>query len=86
MSFCDRMEYPERDLTNICHTCEADCVKNNLTRVRLGTIKRWFGQEFFLLKGLEKVKTEISLSVLSYNLKRVMNIIGIKELMQYMLV
>lgn len=47
-----------------------------------GTLKRSFGYERFLLKGLEKVKAEISLSVLAYNLKRVINIIGFKGLMK----
>lgn len=65
---------------------EIGAQRKQLVEHPFGTIKRWFDQEFFLLKGLEKVKTEISLSVLSYNLKRVMNIIGIKRLMQYMVV
>lgn len=58
--------------------------RKQLVEHPFGTIKRSFDQEFFLLKGLEKVKTEISLSILSYNMKRVMNIIGINRLMQYM--
>jgi len=33
------------------------------------------------MKRLKNVKTEIALSVLAYNLTRVMNIIGIKPLM-----
>ena len=35
----------------------------------------------FVLKRLHNVKTEMALSVLAYNLTRVMNIIGIKPLM-----
>jgi hypothetical protein len=38
-------------------------------------------QGFFLMKGLENVSTEMSLSVLAYNLKRVINILGVPEMM-----
>jgi len=37
-------------------------------------------QGYFLTRGLEKVRGEMSLTVLVYNLKRVINIIGVKEL------
>ena len=46
-----------------------------------GTIKMWMGATHFLMKRLHNVKTEMALSVLAYNLTRVMNIIGIKPLM-----
>ncbi len=41
-----------------------------------GTIKAWMGSTHFLMKRLKNVKTEISLHVLAYNLKRVMKIVG----------
>jgi transposase len=41
-----------------------------------GTIKAWMGSTHFLMKRLRNVKTEISLHVLAYNLKRVMQILG----------
>ena len=47
-----------------------------------GTIKRSFNQGYMLLKGLEKVSAEVSLSVLAYNIKRVINIVGLKELIE----
>ena len=40
------------------------------------------GQLHFLTKTLEKVKTEISLQVLAYNMKRMINIFGVKPLLQ----
>jgi len=46
-----------------------------------GTIKRWFGYTHFLLKGLEKVRTEWSLITLVYNLKRVLNLVSFEKLM-----
>ncbi len=45
-----------------------------------GTIKRAMNQGYFLMRGLEKVGAETSLTVLSYNIKRVVNIIGVKKL------
>jgi transposase len=46
-----------------------------------GTIKRWFGYTHFLLKGLEKVRCEWSLTTLAYNLKRVLNLVSFQKLM-----
>jgi transposase len=49
-----------------------------------GTIKSWMGATHFLTKSLERVSTEMSLHVLAYNLKRVIQIMGAKQLMQAM--
>ena len=46
-----------------------------------GTMKARMGATHFLMKTLPKVATEMALSVLAYNLTRVMNIVGIKPLM-----
>ncbi len=46
-----------------------------------GTIKAWMGATQFLMKRLRNVRTEMALSVLAYNLTRVMNILGIRPLM-----
>jgi len=45
-----------------------------------GTLKRSFDQGYMLLRGLKKVNAEISLSFLAYNIKRVVNIVGVKNL------
>jgi hypothetical protein len=45
-----------------------------------GTIKFWMGATHFQMKTLKKVATEMALHVLAYNLKRVINIIGIAPL------
>jgi len=64
-------------------------VKANKQKVKLrqqlaehpfGTLKRGFGQGYLLLKGLRKVGGEASLSVLAYNLKRAINVVGVKRL------
>ena len=45
-----------------------------------GTLKSWMGATHFLTKGLDNVATEMSLSVLAYNLKRMMAILGVRPL------
>ena len=45
-----------------------------------GTIKARMGATHFLTKTLPKVAAEMALSVLAYNLTRVMNIVGIRPL------
>ena len=49
-----------------------------------GTLKAWMGSTHFLTKTLKRVSTEMSLHVLAYNLKRVMNIMGTTQLMEAM--
>ena len=49
-----------------------------------GTLKAWMGATHFLTKTIPKVSTETSLHVLAYNLKRMMQILGVKALMQVM--
>ncbi|MFL5282628.1 MAG: transposase [Rhodopila sp.] len=46
-----------------------------------GSIKQWMNQGTFLMRGLEKVRGEFSLTALAYNLRRVLNIVGFPELM-----
>jgi transposase len=47
-----------------------------------GTLKAWMGSTHFLTKTLDRVNTEMSLHVLAYNLKRMMNIVGTKPLIE----
>ncbi|NAT35790.1 IS5/IS1182 family transposase, partial [Pseudomonas syringae pv. actinidiae] len=47
-----------------------------------GTLKQWMGATHFLTRRLGGVSTEMSLNVLAYNLKRVMKIIGMPDLMR----
>jgi Transposase DDE domain len=46
-----------------------------------GTIKQWMNQGAFLMRGLEKVRAEFSLTALAYNLRRALNILGVEKLM-----
>ena len=47
-----------------------------------GTLKAWMGATHFLMKRLPNVRTEMSLHVLAYNLKRAMQIFGAVPLMK----
>ena len=46
------------------------------------TLKMWMGATHFQMKRLKNVATEMALHVLAYNLTRVMNIIGVKPLLE----
>ncbi len=47
-----------------------------------GTIKFWQEQRAFMMRGLEKVRGEFQLSALAYNMKRVINIVGMERLLE----
>jgi len=47
-----------------------------------GTLKSWMGSAHFLTRTLEKVRTEMSLHVLAYNMKRMIQILGVGPLME----
>jgi hypothetical protein len=47
-----------------------------------GTIISWMGSMHFQMKTLKRVSTEMNLHVLAYNMKRVMQIVGIKPLIE----
>jgi len=47
-----------------------------------GAIKSWMGATHFQMKTLKNVGTEMALHVLAYNMKRVMNILGVGGLIE----
>jgi transposase len=49
-----------------------------------GTLKAWMGATHFRTKTLAKVRTEMGLHVLAYNMKRVIAILGAGPLMAAM--
>jgi hypothetical protein len=65
--------------------------KRNCMRIRagtvehpFGTIKSWLGPTHFQMKTLKHVSTEMSLHVLAYNLKRMLQMFGAVPLMEAM--
>ncbi len=57
-------------------------IRRRLVEHPFGTIKAWMGQTHFLMKRLPNVKTEISLHILAYNIKRMMAVLGTQPLMK----
>ena len=51
-------------------------MRKNIVEHPLGTIKRAFNQGYLLLKGLRKTTGEVGFSMLAYNMRRVLNILG----------
>jgi transposase len=58
--------------------------RKKLSEHPFGTIKRSMDQGYFLLKSIKKVTIETSLTVLGYNLKRVINIMGVEKMINSM--
>ncbi len=49
-----------------------------------GTLKAWMGSTHFLTRTLPRVRTEMSLHVLVYNLKRMLQIFGTQMVVAFM--
>jgi len=49
-----------------------------------GTLKLWMGSAHFLTRTLKRVRTEMSLQILAYSMKRVMKIVTMKSLLRAM--
>ncbi|WP_428351331.1 transposase [Lichenifustis flavocetrariae] len=45
-----------------------------------GTIKQWMGQGAFLMRRLENVRGEFSLTALAYNIRRTITLVGVPDL------
>src|SRR5438067_1820105 len=61
---------------------EAMGVRRQTVEHPFGTLKAWMGATHFLTRTLDKVRTEISLHVLAYNIKRMITIFGVGPLME----
>ncbi len=46
-----------------------------------GSIKQWMNQGAFLMRGVDNVRAEFSLTALVYNLRRALNILGVETMM-----
>ncbi len=55
---------------------QAAVVRKQTVEHVFGTLKSWLGTTPLLAKTLPKVRTEISLAVLAYNMKRMIKIMG----------
>jgi hypothetical protein len=64
------------------HTPEAGRIPTATVEHAFGTLKAWMGATHFPTKTLPRVRTEMSLHVLAYNLKRVMQMMGVGPLIE----
>ncbi|MGB5229399.1 MAG: transposase [Eudoraea sp.] len=55
-------------------------LRQQITEHQFGTLKRQWGFTFALIKGKENVLSEVNLIMICYNLRRLMSILGPKEL------
>ena len=55
--------------------------RRELVEHPFGSIKQWMNQGAFLMRGLEKVRAEFSLTALACNLWRVLTILGVGPLL-----
>lgn len=70
----------ENMLERLDNRPDAMTVRRQTVEHVFGTLKSWMGPCHFLTKGIKNVATEMSLSVLAYNMKRIIAIIGVKPL------
>ena len=63
------------------HSADAMRLRRSSVEHPYGTIKSWMGATHFLTKGLEHVKTEMSLHVLAYNFRRLMKLLGMAAML-----
>jgi len=72
----------ERAATRLVAKPDAMKIRRTTVEHPYGTIKHWMGSTHFLTKTLDRVSTKMSLHVLAYNMKRVINLIGTKRLLE----
>ena len=56
--------------------------RKQLSEHPFGTMKRAFNQEYLLLRGLVKVRGEVGFTMIAYNMRRALNIVGTAGLMK----
>jgi hypothetical protein len=65
-------------------TPEAARLRRQTVEHPFATLKAWMGSTHFLTKTLARVRTEMSLHVLAYNLKRAIKLFGAAPLIEMM--
>ena len=74
----------DRMLERLKRTPDASRIRRRTVEHVFGTLKAWMGSTHFLTKTLPRVSTEMSLHVLAYNLKRMLEIFGVQPLIRAM--
>ena len=74
----DALDRMQRRLDN---APQAMRIRRRTVEHAFGTLKAWMGATHFLTRTLPRVSTEMSLNILAYNLKRMLQILGVRTLM-----
>jgi transposase len=75
-------EVAERVAARLDQKPDAMLIRRAVVEHPYGTLKCWMGATHFLTKTLDHVSTEMSLHVLAYNMKRVINLVGTQRLLE----
>jgi transposase len=83
------LRYPDQEVLD---AVQAEFARNSgvmrerkkLVEHPYGTIKHWMGSTHFLTKRLPNVKTEMSLHVLAYNMKRAISVLGVRTILEHL--
>ena len=71
----------ERESQRNVELPDAMKIRRQTVKHPFGTLKAWMGATHFLTRTLAKVRTEMSLQVLAYNMKRMIQIFGVGPLL-----
>ena len=72
----------ERTAKRLRRKPEVMLARRSLVEHPFGTMKSWTNSNHFLTKRLSGVSTETSLQILAYNMKRAINLVGTKKIME----
>ncbi len=68
--------------TRLDQASDSMSIRRQTVEHPFGTLKVWMGATHFLTRTLKNVSTEMSLHVLAYNMKRVMNMLDTPALLE----
>jgi len=72
----------ERAAKRLRRRPEVMLARRSLVEHPFGTLKSWTNSNHFLTKRLSGVSTETSLQILAYNMKRAINLVGTRKIME----
>ncbi|WP_267396476.1 transposase [Sphingomonas sp. GC_Shp_1] len=78
----EKEEIIERMAERLAERPDLLVIRRSTVEHPFGTIKQSMNQGAFLMRGLEKVRAEFSLTALAYNLRRVITLIGVPGLIR----
>ena len=75
-------EVLERTETRLRRRPEVMLARRSLVEHPFGTLKSWTSSNHFLTKRISGVSTEVSLQILACNMKRAINLVGTRKIME----